>query len=73
MASQNKSSYTLTKLLSHTSNEYQQDIAQQLPYINSSVADKDTNNQIPETMMDSSGHFANNQINDDVVVYMQGR
>jgi hypothetical protein len=51
MASQNESSYIPTKFLSHTSNDYQQDIAQQLPHTNSSEADKDTNNQIPESMM----------------------
>ena len=61
-----------TKLLSHTSIDIQPAIAQQ-PYSNSSVANNDTNNpDKPKSIMEASGHFANNQIKDGVVTWIQG-
>jgi hypothetical protein len=72
MALQNGSSGTLTKLLSHPSNDIQQAIAQQ-PFTNSSVVNRDTSDQNkPERIMEASGHFANNQIKDGVVTWIEG-
>ncbi len=72
MALQNGSSGTLTNLLSSHSNDIQQAIAQQ-PFTNSSVVNKYTSDQTkPERIMEASGHFANNQIKDGVVTWIEG-
>jgi hypothetical protein len=73
MALQNGPSGAPTKFPSHTDIDIQQAIAQQ-PFTNSSaVANKGTNNQDkPESIMEASGHFANNQIKDGVVTWIQG-
>jgi hypothetical protein len=61
------------KPLSHANNDIQQAVAQQQPSANSSPTDKDTNNQNkPESIMEASGHFANNQIKEGVVTWIQG-
>ena len=62
------------KPLSHADNDIQQAVAQQQqPSSNSSPTDKDTNNlNKPESIMEASGHFANNQIKEGVVTWIQG-
>jgi hypothetical protein len=72
ITSQNVPPDTPSKLLSHTNNEFQQANAQQ-PYANNPLANKDTNNQDKtESIIEASGHFANNQIKDGVVTWIQG-
>jgi hypothetical protein len=72
MASQNGPPDAPTKLLSHPSIDIEQALAQQ-PYANISVVNNDTNNQNKtQIIMEASGHFANNQIKDGVVTWIQG-
>jgi len=64
----------IPKLLSHT-NYIQQAIAQQQqqqPSTNNLLINKDTNNQNKSENIEASGHFANNQIKDGVVTWIQG-
>ena len=73
-AFQNLPTGMIAKPLSHANNDIQQAVAQQQqPSTNSSPTDKDTNNQNkPESIMEASGHFANNQIKEGVVTWIQG-
>jgi hypothetical protein len=62
----------IPKLVTHT-NDIQQAIAQQQPSTNNSLINKNTNNQNKsENIIEASGHFANNQIKDGVVAWIQG-